>query len=879
MFVLDWAAAAAGGPMAAGGKGWNLGRLHRYHFPVPPGGVVHANAYRQMMAGPLVSAAAGIAAAIPVDELTTPHAEGCLEQVRLALMAAPLPDGLEQEVGALLAAKGLQGRAVAVRSSATAEDGPGASFAGIHESYLNLTGTQAVLHAVRRCYGSLWTPRAVAYRRRLGLPDSAVTAAAVILALVPARTAGVSFSCDLRTGRKDRAVISAAFGLGEAIVGGKTQPDEYLVDLSHYPPVIIDRQVGPKQQMTIGLDDGGTALVTADRTLAGRPALADPQIVALSVLTARVAAALGALDRPQDLEWAHDGQQFWLLQARPVTNLPPAAFAPVADQPVVWSNANLKDVMPDVQSALGWSFLHAGVDALVTAPLRAAGYHYAPGMTWVRLFEGRGYFNLSAMQWTYYDAMGITPAEFNRIIGGHQPELNVPPVAAGQRLTWTVRRLRMIWQMLRAMRRAEAEIGEFSQWAQREEQRDLRAMSNPELLAASLEQKAIFGRFLPEFNLINGASGGTVQELVRLLEPVFGNRAAGLMNAMLAGASGITSAEQGDRLVRLGNLALGEEQTRAWFTEPAWNPEDWAERLKGSRFLISFGKYLQEYGHRGVYELEPMNPRWREEPRYLLETLRSQVLSGREIHPVGRQQKRDAARAEVLGAVGWGWRRFALLYLLGVSARANGLRESYKSVLVRAVGVARLHALEIGRRMAAKGLLPAPDQVFHLAWLDLAAYLSEDPGLGGLGALAADRREQRERDLQAVPPHVIIDDEPVRRTSAPIPAGARLTGLGVAAGRAAGLARVIRHPHEGVRLAPGEVLVAPSTDPAWTPLFLRASAVVMEVGGYLSHGSIVAREYGLPAVANIPGLMDAIKDGEPLTVDGDTGHVYRNVST
>jgi len=186
----------------------------------------------------------------------------------------------------------------------------------------------------------------------------------------------------------------------------------------------------------------------------------------------------------------------------------------------------------------------------------------------------------------------------------------------------------------------------------------------------------------------------------------------------------------------------------------------------------------------------------------------------------------------------------------------------------------RAMSLEVGRRLVAEGWLDAPDDVFHLSWLDVEAYLKGTSGADGFRALVADRKALRAEHLRRQPPDVITGEKAGGAVPRRILHGPVLTGLGVASGQATGRVRIIRHPSEGAVLQPGEVLAAPSTDPAWTPLFLRASAVVMEVGGYLSHGAIVAREYGLPAVVNVPGLLEALREGETITVDGDLGKVF-----
>jgi rifampicin phosphotransferase len=876
VLLLNWDAACAAGPTAAGGKGWNLGRLHRYGFAVPRGGVVGAEAYRRYLQHPDLHDLLAQVGRLAPDDLTTPESGALLAALREAMVAAPLPAAVAGELHGFLMEAGLLHTPVAVRSSATAEDSATASFAGIHQSYLNVTGLPAVTDALKRCYASLWTPQALVYRRKLGLPDERVAAAVVVLEMVTAQAAGVCFTCDPRTGSRDRFAISAAPGLGEAVVSGATEPDEYQVGMDQYPPPLLSRNLGRKIRMSVARKDEGTELVDVAPEAAAKPALTAQQVLELALLAARVQDALGQGAQPQDIEWAHDGRQFWLLQARPVTSLPEPTFPAIAGQPVVWSNANLRDVVPGVLSAMTWSFTRGAMDILMGTQLRAVGYEYhAGGINWIRLFEGRAYFNLSAMQYAFWDAFGIAPGDFNQMLGGHQPEIALPSSTWKDQVRREIDRLRLVGKTLAALKHAPAEFKRQWAWAEQAEIEPYDQWSNRQCLDRSLELRAITEAYIPLFQLVNGGAGGIHQELIKLLTPAFGRRAPGLVNAMLAGSKGITSAEQGERLVELGNLALREERTRAWFAAPDYDPHKWRERLDGTLCAGQFEAYLREYGHRGVYELEIANPRWKEDPSYLLDTVRSQVQSGREIQIGDRTATREAARREVFDKLGFGPRRLQVEYYLKQAALAAAHREMAKSVLVKLMSVTRYVGLSVGRRMVGEGLLDAPADVFHLFWTDLEAYLTGRPGLHGLRPLVADRKALRTEHLQKEPPDVILGETPVKKAPVVHASGPVLTGTGVATGTASGRARVILHPEEGVRLQPGEVLVAPSTDPAWTPLFLRASAVVMEVGGYLSHGAIVAREYGLPAVANIPGLLQAVADGETLTVDGDAGLVYR----
>lgn len=305
----------------------------------------------------------------------------------------------------------------------------------------------------------------------------------------------------------------------------------------------------------------------------------------------------------------------------------------------------------------------------------------------------------------------------------------------------------------------------------------------------------------------------------------------------------------------------------------------------GSPFRRELERFLEEFGHRAVYEGEIANPRWNEDPTYLLEQVRDLLESGRTHSPREMARAARAAGEAELTRLPW-YVRPLVRWLARKAQEGAALREAAKSAFASIAEPGRRDFLEMGHRLVAAGKLDDPADVFHLAWADLEMYLRGEWDGTGARTLVADRKTRDAAWLAGEPEDVYILDAEGRPAAMPgeretvvaapvIRAGDGnlLAGIGVAAGRATGVARVIRHPGEGHLLQEGDVLVAPSTDPGWTPLFLRASAVIMEVGGYLSHGAIVAREYGLPAVVNIPGLLSTVRTGQRLVVDGDAGTV------
>lgn len=867
-WIHSWEAAAAAGAPVCGGKGWNLGRLHRYGFPVPAGGVLVAEAYTRMMGQATLAELAREVSTIGARDATSPEAVRLLDGLRHGILVAELPVDVEAEIGRFLAGAGLAEQPLAVRSSATAEDGAEHSFAGIHSSFLNVQGQPAVIAAVRGCYASLWTSRAVAYRRHRGLSDEGVACAVVLCAMVTRpgerapEAAGVAFTCDPRTGRRDLIAISAAPELGEAVVGGGVNPEEISVSR-----------------------DDGTLRARGGRS---EPVLSDEQALRLGRLAERMQWALGDGQTPQDLEWAFDGERFWLLQARPVTGLPRVTFPGAETLPAIWSNANLKDALPGVQRTLSWSVGRQLISQVVCSPLRVVGYPVPPGIEVVRRIAGRAYFDVAALQWAFYDSLGLLPAELARELGGHQPLIALPSLRpfqgpeGGRRRRARLRLLLWLWREVKglpgridAMHRATRGMRDV----------DVSRLSGGELLARGARRWELSRDFAPRFQAANTSASLWTAELTKLLKRFEPRRAQSTASALMSGSGRVTTAEHGYRVFDLAAAARADPEAGAYLGRSPLDPLGWQGLPPGSPFRRELERFLEEFGHRAVYEAELANPRWNEDPTYLLEQVRHLLESGRTQWPRERARAARAAAEVELARLPW-YVRAVVRWLARKAREGAALREAAKSLLVAMAEPGRRDLLEVGRRLSSAGEIDDPTDVFDLAWPEIESYLRDEWDGTGARALVADRKARDAAWLAEEPKDAYVLDGRGRPTAMsgereatparpvlPAGQGKVLVGIGAAAGRVCGVARVIRHPRDGHLLREGEVLVAPSTDPGWTPLFLRACAVVMEVGGYLSHGAIVAREYGLPAVVNIPGLLRTVRGGQRLVVDGDAGTV------
>jgi rifampicin phosphotransferase len=859
---LTWSEAFQAGIARCGGKGWNLARLQRYGFDVPAGGVLTVEGYARMLNSISAGETSHALRDVSSEDLSVPDVVAALDSLRARIESAELPPEISIGLAEFLFSLGCENMPMAIRSSATLEDGSVASFAGMHRSFLDVKGAANIAQAILGCYASLWTPRALAYRRRMGFKDDDISCAVVLCTMIARPggsqpvSAGVAFTCDPTNGRRDLIVINSVRGSGESLVGGTVQPEQWIVRR--------------EKRGVFFLETGSEA---------AEPVLMPAQALQLARLACRVHWALGEGQDPQDIEWAFDGDRFWLLQARPVTALPTYTFAAVKDQPVTWSTANIKEAIPGVISILSWSLIQDIVSDVLNGAATAAGYRIPSGLEVVRRFDGRGYFDLTGMQWCLYDALGILPRETVNAIGGHQPEISVPPgnpLRGKEGRRRFLARMRLAMRLWRLDRELSAEIRTTFQKANALMPGDLKAISKAGLSEILQQIADLFDAIGFRAGLANAGAGSWLDLLKSQLLVISGDRCRATLNRLLAGSGNITSAEHGYRIFDLIASARKDEAALDWLK--SGRPTEDLEALPAdSPFRKELKRFLDDYGHRAVYEADLMNPRWNEDPSYIFGQVRhgldaeDQPSPAARVLALRRQAEEEMQRMPA-------WRRPLIRWLVKKVQQGMALREAAKSAMGATVPASRQVFLEIGRRLSMDRNLDRPSDIFHLSQFEIQCYLRNEWDGRGARVLAADRKAQRENWLTLSPPDVIVADLNVPlRYEGIARAGSRgrmrWPGIGVSPGWARGECRIVRHPLEAERLKPGDILVAPSTDPAWTPLFLRAAGIVMETGGYLSHGAIVAREYGIPAVVNIPHFLEEAQDGAGLFVDGDNGLV------
>ena len=838
----------------AGGKGATLARLFQAGLPVPPGCVLSPEAFPAFLAAQHVSSTCS-----PDD-------------ICQVLRTAPLPAALEAGLRTALAAVPAAPHGWAVRSSAVSEDHATTSYAGVYESFLEIPAEELWAY-IRACWASWWSERAVGYRRQVGETDATPRMAVVLQHMVPARCAGVAFTAEPLHDDRTRMVINAAPGLGVAVVSGIVQPEQYT--LAKTPELHLLE----------------TRLLHSN----GPPLLAPEVVLQLGALCQRLETLCGS---PQDVEWAWDGTTCWIVQSRPITTLGEAALHGMED---VWGNANLKDVIPGLVSPFSWSLMQPQLEGAMRQQYARAGYLIPPERPLLRRFWGRPYFNISLFNEAGYALYGATPELQAAQLGGLVPPGARPPARPSlrQRLRWLSNILRFVRIANRAAKVVPTQFAMVQQrWL--EERQSLPDLDRTALLE-KLEHHAdvtqpflelhlhlswamsgnfsalrdMVARAVPQVDLGQGPSplpsGATVSAQGAAL-PAGRGSAASLAAELVTGIGDVSSAEHSYRLWELSRLARRSLQVMAFLAEGKW--DTWQQELAGTAFAKAWQEFLETFGHRAVYEVEMANPRWREQPDYLFEVLATYASlpqTRAPFDPEEQARRRQAAEHEVCRRL-TPWRRAWFRATLRRTQTFSRLRENSKSHLVQLIDIGRLMALRAAHFLMQDGLLEDAETIFYLQIEEVRTALRGAMPVETVRHLIAQRRLERQRNAARHLPDLFVGERPLYAESLPTQ-GTVLTGLPSSPGRVTGIARVLYSPQEGVRLKPGEILVAPSTDPGWTPLFLLASGLVMETGGYLSHGAIVAREYGIPAVLNIPLATQRIPDGSSILLDGALGVV------
>ena len=757
----------------------------------------------------------------------------------------PVPDGFVLVPGegrlegareqALRAAFARLGGAVAVRSSSTLEDGSEASFAGQYRSVLDVRGEEEVVRAARSCLDS--AAGAAGYARAVGASGPGAMAV-LVQRFVPARAAGVAFTRDPRD--PTAIVVESHAGRGDAVVSGAVRPDRY----------VVDRETGSARE--------GPAAASLD-----------PGLLAEVVRLARRAEEL--LGAAQDVEWAAGPEGVALVQSRPITT---AAEDWEAIDPRVrrLTRANVGEVLPDAVTPLTWTTVVAFLEHGFQAVTATAGLRPRDAPPFLVLYRHHLYLNLTLSAQVGARLPGVSAEDAERLVlgggaGGARPAVSaagIPALAAvGVRLAALARRLPSDVEACERIVRALPSAAAIESAPPRELAR---------LLLAFVEA----GRRVATAHIaVSGSSAVRLAILGRLVPGGDGGSPAARVNRLVAGLRDLESAEPTTALESLAAEAAARADWSGWLRKPPQEaaaefrrgeaPPGLAERLAG---------FLKLFGHRAISEGELRAPAWEDDPEPVLRALQG-MLEATVVPGFGRRAGSETRRAEeeaLLDRLGFARRALVRPVLRGARSEI-ALRERTKSLAIGLVHHGRRLARAAARHLTSTGALGGADDVYFLSLDELVAAL----GGGAVPRAALERRRRaharagrapvpRDVDLAAGP-----QDDALAGPAGP---AARLRGLGVSGGRGAGRARIVAEAATA-GLEPGEVLVAAVLDAAYGPLLALASGAVAEVGGLLSHGSVVARELGVPCVVDVAGATRQILAGERVMVDGDAGTVTR----
>ena len=862
---------------AVGGKALNLGIMSSAGLPVPGGFCVTTDAYRSVVADQLDDLMGKLGDATDRGEATA--AAG---KARGRVLSVELPPQLRIAIADHYQALG-DNEPVAVRSSATAEDLAYASFAGQQDTYLNVVGSAALLDAVRRCWASLWTDRAVSYRNANAIDHRSVALAVVVQRMIDATTAGVMFTANPITGTRHETVIDASPGLGEAVVSGAVNPDHFVVNAVDQS--IVTRRLGDKRIMITSLPGGGTEL----RELTGgssEACLNDEQVLQLVDLGQQVQRQYGA---PQDTEWALDSAgTFWLTQARPITTLYPQARTHGPGLRVLMclslAQGLTRPITPMGIAAVRLIGTSVATEVRIPPdePLAGPAAMHAPGQ--------RLYLDLTSAlrnrlgRRAIIGAFTVMEARAATVLKrlAERPEFSLIQTRDHtmlRHIAGALLRNKVPFRMIAGLINPNLAYRGIATT----ERRLRRALTLPANATASQRLDFVEQRLGSLFLLMPRtfayAVGGLL--MLRVSRQLLGDAAEpGELQEVLRGLPHNVTTEMDLELWGLTEKIRNDQPSHGAFTESS--VPDLLQRYRerklppvAQRGLQSF---LRRYGHRAVAEIDLGIPRWSDDPSHLLGVISNYLrLNTDDLDPIAqfhagqaraesmitilteRMAERSQVRARM---VGWALRRVRQLV---------GLRESPKFLLIVALATMREHLKVIGRQLAANKLIDQVDDVFFLDLGEVRRGLSGE----NVQPLVVVRREAYEQELKRRHiPRLLLSDgtEPEAIAGAAAGVDGALVGSPASTGTVTGPARVVLDP-VGAHLEPGEILVAPSTDPGWTPLFLTAGGLVMEMGGSNSHGAVVAREYGIPAVVGVPDATHKIETGQLITVDGAAGLV------
>ena len=912
-----------------GGKGRSLARMARAGFSVPGGFLVTADAYRKFVSDNALQPAI-LDKARPRLKEGYPVFDACSEEISALIRGAPMADSMLDEIKTAYNALNSGECPVAVRSSANAEDLPDFSFAGQQETFLNVRGADQVAEAVHKCWASLWTAQAISYRHQNGIDQGSVAMAVVVQVMIPSDVSGILFTANPASGERSEMIINASFGLGEAVVGGQVTPDTFVVD--HDTLEVKESILGPKKQQIVADGDQGVRLEDVSEANRDNSSMSDEMLQKLTECALKIEDLYDGV--PQDIEWAFCKGELHLLQSRPITNLPVQPIEVVWEPtpPAVYvSRRQIVENMPDPicplfeelyltrglesprKKGLG---MHGGGPMFVTVN----GYGYQR-FDWPQLHEYMEDLRAQGEQGTVseeeIEAMehAVWGPEQEKMIAGltDQAVGDIDPFRAS--LDDDERRAFDNWrsgeednidslvtlpkighQTYLAFNHSKWNDSELKNWfdnckprlegvAEKWRKLDIKNASDTELLDGICEMGIEEGHYWSSGSSHTfGVAKSTDDQLNVFLQETLPEHNF-ISGQFLSGIKSKTMQSNADLFEIAKIIRADEALTYTVLVVPApFLMQALRDHKNGSETVAAIDQYLQKYGHQG-YSMDFIEPTQIEDPSALFASLKAMVRD-KDYHPDNQSRKTAAIReqkmkeiTELLPELEY-WQ---LRFRLWLARKYNYIREEVAFLFGYTWSILRPMAFELGDRLVEAGIFERSDDIFFLESQEITEAILARSNIATdteFAARAKERRELREARKRHHPPGTLpamasnIDGVSFKETQINNDEGSdTMRGFAVSSGTITAKASVVLGPSEFDKMMPGSILVSPLTTPAWTQLFAHAAGLVTDVGSILAHGSIVAREYGIPAVLGVGNGTTRIKHGQLITIDGDAGTV------
>jgi len=909
-----------------GGKGRSLAKMTNAGFHVPGGFLVTTNAYRSFVADNNLQDKILESAKPAVVE-----GRASFEQSSANIQTLFADIALSEEITTEIrtAYEALDGEPpVAVRSSANAEDLPGLSFAGQQETFLNVTGADAVVAAVRNCWASLWTAQAISYRHQNGIVQDSVAMAVVVQVMVPSEVSGILFTANPATGERNEIIINASFGLGEAVVSGQVTPDTYIIDKVN--KTVKETMIGPKEQKIISDGDQGVRMEDVSDAEREQSSLSDEMLTELIETVLKIEALYDGLQ--QDIEWAFSKGKLHLLQSRPITNLPvqpiEVEWIPTPPAKTLVRRQIVENIPDPVCPLFEQLYLTEGLEM----PRKDRSIMIGGGP----LFVTMNGFAYQRADWPQLqpkkvkESKEVTDAdleeqenEIAKLVAEHNPAEDKVAQQEAHDLEWMVADLsdedRQAFRDFEASQniddlahqvtmpqtntsvymfasKTDFNDKQLAEWHEETMPRlkgvgekwaklNLTTASDEELLVGIREMGNEEGNYWSSnASHTFGVAKSTDSHLQDFLETHLPDHNY-ISGQFLSGIESKTMQANADlfeiaKLVRANDdLSYLVTITPAQFLMDALR-----EHADASAVVAGIDQYLNDYGHQG-YSMDFVEPTQIEDPSALFATIKAMVQDN-DYDPKNQGIKAKAIRDQKFAEVSEllsGIEYWQFQHRLWLARKYNYIREEVAFYFGYTWKVLRPMASELGRRMVEAGTFLTPEDTYYLVTdeLDQAiAARKSGKSLPEFGDLAAQRRELREARKRHHPPGTVPEEASnvpgIRFKQTQIKNDENsdtMRGFAVSSGRITAAASVITGPTDFDKMVPGSILVSPLTTPAWTQLFAHAVGLVTDMGSILAHGSIVAREYGIPAVLGVGDGTKRIAHGQMITIDGDAGTV------